>query len=104
MEPISGDFNVRRVEADLAPLGGDRAGAPPPGGVPFKDVLEGMIDRVDSLQKDADASIRELVAGEGTDLHTVALRMNEAEVAFDLMMEVRNELLDAYRDVMKMQP
>ena len=39
-----------------------------------------------------------------SDHQTATVRMNEAEVAFDLMMEVRNKLLDAYRDVMKMQP
>jgi flagellar hook-basal body complex protein FliE len=104
MDSISGDLGIRAVDGGLEALSGQRAETGAPAPTSFKDVLGGMIDGVDSLQKDADASIRELVAGEGTDLHTVAVRMNEAEVAFDLMMEVRNKLLDAYRDVMKMQP
>ena len=70
----------------------------------FKDLLKGLVDKVDSLQKDADASIKGLVTGETTDIHNVAIKMEEASVAFDLMMEVRNKLLEAYQEISKMQP
>lgn len=71
--------------------------------VPFKDMLKGLVDKVDSLQKDADVSIKGLVTGETTNLHDVKIKMEEAGIAFDLMMEIRNKLLDAYQQVMKMQ-
>jgi flagellar hook-basal body complex protein FliE len=76
----------------------------PADGDSFKDVLKGLITQVDSLQKDADASIRGLVTGAPTDLHNVAIRMEEATVAFDLMMEIRNKLLEAYQEISRMQP
>jgi flagellar hook-basal body complex protein FliE len=101
MNPVSGDLGIPVRGLDLAPAP-ERAGQPA-GGASFQDILEGMIDRVDSLQKDADASIQGLIAGDGVDIHNVAVKMNEAEVAFDLMMEVRNKLLDAYRDIIRMQ-
>ena len=104
MDSDGSDFGIRPEGADLGSLSRGQNKPDAAGSVPFGNVLQGMIDNVDSLQKEADASIRQLVAGEGVDVHNVAARMNEAEVAFDLMMEVRNKLLDAYRDIMKMQP
>lgn len=76
----------------------------PEGGASFKDVLQGLVAQVDSLQKDADTSIRGLIAGQETDVHNVAIKMEEASVAFDLMMEVRNKLLEAYQEISRMQP
>jgi len=70
----------------------------------FQDVLRGLVDKVDSLQKDADASIKGLATGETTNIHDVTMKLEEAGVAFELMMEIRNKLLDAYQEVMKMQP
>ena len=69
----------------------------------FKDLLNGLVEKVDSLQKDADASISGLVNGESTNIHNVAIKMEEASVAFDLMMEVRNKLLEAYQEISRMQ-
>ena len=73
-------------------------------GESFKDVLSGLVNQVDSLQKDADASIKGIVTGSRSDIHNVAVKMEEASVAFDLMMEIRNKLLDAYQEISRMQP
>ena len=69
----------------------------------FKDLLSGLVDKVDALQKDADTSIKSLVTGETQDLHNVTIKMEEAGVAFDLMMEIRNKLLEAYQEILRMQ-
>lgn len=71
--------------------------------VPFKDMLKGLVDQVDSLQKAADVSIEGLVTGETKSVHDVVLKMEEAGIAFDLMMKVRDKLLEAYQQVMRMQ-
>jgi flagellar hook-basal body complex protein FliE len=89
---------------EIAPLLKPDSAARESGDVSFKDVLKNLVDKVDSLQKDADASIQGLVTGETTDLHNVAIKMEEAGVAFDLMMEIRNKLLEAYQEISKMQP
>jgi len=73
-------------------------------GQSFKDVLQGLVSQVDSLQRDADSSIRGLIAGQETDIHNVAIKMEEASVAFDLMMSIRNKLLEAYQEISRMQP
>jgi flagellar hook-basal body complex protein FliE len=69
----------------------------------FGKMLNGLVDQVDALQKNADASIHGLVSGDETNVHNVAIKMEEASVAFDLMMQVRNKLLEAYQEISKMQ-
>jgi flagellar hook-basal body complex protein FliE len=70
----------------------------------FSDVLRNLVDQVDTLQKDADVSINGLVTGATTNVHDVTIKMAEAGMAFDLMMQVRNKLLEAYQQIIKMQP
>jgi flagellar hook-basal body complex protein FliE len=43
-----------------------------------------------------------MVAGEPVDLHEVMISSEEAGIAFDLMMEIRNKLLDAYQEIQRM--
>lgn len=69
----------------------------------FQSILGDLVREVNGLQQDADRSIEGLITGETTNLHDVTSRMAEAGVAFDLMMEVRNKLLDAYQQIMRMQ-
>lgn len=69
----------------------------------FQSVLGDLVREVNGLQKDADRSIEGLISGETTNIHDVTTRMTEASIAFDLMMEVRNKLLDAYQQVVRMQ-
>jgi flagellar hook-basal body complex protein FliE len=69
----------------------------------FKNVMLKYLEDVNTLQHDADSQIQRLVAGETEDLHQVMLAMDEAETSFELMMEIRNKLVSAYQDLMKMQ-
>jgi flagellar hook-basal body complex protein FliE len=69
----------------------------------FSDTLKGFIKDVNSMQNHADKSIEKMVAGEITDVHQVMVAVEEANTAFSLMMELRNKMLDAYQEVMRMQ-
>ncbi len=69
----------------------------------FQDMLSDMVKQVNTLQKSADASINGLATGATTNVHDVTIKMAEAGVAFDLMMQVRNKLLEAYQQIIKMQ-
>lgn len=85
-------------DATATPKTGNDAGAPS-----FQNVLGDLVREVNGLQQDADRSIEGLITGETTNIHDVTSRMTEAGIAFDLMMEVRNKLLDAYQQVMRIQ-
>ena len=69
----------------------------------FKKVLASYLQDTNNLQHAADAEVQRMVAGEAEDLHQVTLAMDEAEAAFELMMEVRNKLVGAYEEIMRMQ-
>ncbi len=72
-------------------------------GPSFQSVLGDLVREVNGLQQDASRSIEGLVTGETQNIHDVTTRMAEAGIAFDLMMEVRNKLLDAYQQIIQMQ-
>ena len=68
----------------------------------FDKVLGDLIKEVDVAQKEADVSIKQLAAGESTNIQDVVMKMEEADIAFQLMKEVRNKLLEAYKEVLSM--
>ncbi|MEN9360100.1 MAG: flagellar hook-basal body complex protein FliE [Verrucomicrobiota bacterium] len=69
-------------------------------GEDFAKLVEGLIKDVDKAQRSADSSIKGLTTGETTNIQDVVTKLEEADVAFQLMKEVRNKLLDAYKEVM----
>ena len=69
----------------------------------FKGVLGDYMEEVNTLQHEADAQIQRLVAGETEDLHEVTMSMDQADRSFQLMMEIRNRLTEAYKELMRMQ-
>jgi len=69
----------------------------------FSNVLNEIVSDVDGLQKNAAKMTDKLLTGELEDVHQVMVAMEEASTSFKLLMEVRNKMVDAYREVMKMQ-
>ncbi len=82
------------------PLG--RPAVPTPDGPSFQDTLKGALSQVNELQLEAGELQRRMVAGEPVDLHEVMISAEEAGIAFDLMMEIRNKLLTAYQEIQRM--
>ncbi|MCA9319411.1 MAG: flagellar hook-basal body complex protein FliE [Planctomycetes bacterium] len=74
-----------------------------PGTSDFGKVFEGLIRETSGAQQVADDSVRKLVAGETDDVHQVMIAMSKADLSFRMMLEVRNKLVDAYQEVMRMQ-
>lgn len=103
MNPIDPSAKIGPAGDILLPDSLRNPAASDAAGGSFGSLLHGLVDRVDALQKDADASIHGLVSGEETNVHNVAIKMEEASVAFDLMMQVRNKLLEAYQEISRMQ-
>jgi flagellar hook-basal body complex protein FliE len=69
----------------------------------FADTLKGSIQEVNNLQINADRAIQELGTGETRNIHETMILLEKADVSFRLMMEVRNKLMDAYREIMRTQ-
>jgi len=69
----------------------------------FKDVLVGEIEKVNHLQKEADRAIESLATGQTENIAEVLGAVKKAEIAFDMLMEVRNKVVDAYQEIMRMR-
>jgi flagellar hook-basal body complex protein FliE len=69
----------------------------------FGDVLKGAISQVSTLQGSADQQVSTLLSGGSADMSQVMISVEKADVAFQLMMQVRNKIVSAYQDIEKMQ-
>lgn len=69
----------------------------------FQDVMTSAIQRVESMGTDATTSIQNFLSGEGGELHTAILASQRAELGFDMFLQVRNKVVSAYQEIMKMQ-
>jgi flagellar hook-basal body complex protein FliE len=69
----------------------------------FQKVLTGAINTVESLGADASNAVQKFLSGDNQDLHTTILATQKADLAFQLGLQVRNKVVDAYQEIMKMQ-
>ena len=69
----------------------------------FQDVLADAISEVQQLQNEADTTIQQVVAGEITDVSEAMIAIEKADVSFQTMMTVRNKVMTAYEEIMRMQ-
>ena len=69
----------------------------------FSNLLGNMINDVNAKQVAETEAVNGLVAGQNVPLHQAMIAMEEASVSFQLMVEVRNKLLESYQELMRMQ-
>lgn len=72
------------------------------GGGAFQDVLANAIQSVESFGQDASASVQRFLSGEGEELHSTIMATQRAELSFDLFQQVRNKVVSAYQEIMRM--
>jgi flagellar hook-basal body complex protein FliE len=68
----------------------------------FQKILSDSIGEVDRLTKEADQSMQEMALGK-VDIHEAMIAMEKANIAFRLMVQVRNKVIGAYEEIMRMQ-
>src|SRR5690242_7486946 len=69
----------------------------------FGSVLHQAIDKVSELSDASDQQVGEMMQGDKQDIHNVMIAVEKADVAFQLMMQVRNKIVNAYQEVSKLQ-
>jgi len=72
-------------------------------GTGFGEILKDAISTANELQKQSDQEIQKLMTGESQDLHTTVIAMQKADLSFQMMMQVRNKIVQAYQEIMRMQ-
>src|SRR5262249_37839322 len=94
--PIQG-LGARALE-----LGGGTAGLTTPRetrGAEFMSTLRNAMDQVGQLQNEADSKVAQLLTGSGQDVHSAMIAVEKANLAFEMMVQVRNKIVQAYQQV-----
>jgi flagellar hook-basal body complex protein FliE len=102
MQDVTFDTHVAAVTPAARREGAEAPRAAGPG-ADFAKVLMSAVAEVNAAQGDADRKVTALVSGTSGDVHGTMLALERADISFRLMMQVRNRLLDAYTEVMRMQ-
>ncbi|MGH7946475.1 MAG: flagellar hook-basal body complex protein FliE [Opitutaceae bacterium] len=95
---------LTRIDAPLPKISlpplGPTTSAP---GAGFGEMLDGMVATVAGKQNAANDITRKVLLGDSTQLHQSVIAMQEASLAFSMMVEVRNKLVESYQELMRMQ-
>jgi flagellar hook-basal body complex protein FliE len=96
---------LRAAEArgDVGAAAAPRAAQKTEGAGSFEGLLADAVRGADRLQHEADDTVRKFAVGEVDDVHQVMLAMDRADLSFRMTLEVRNKLLEAYQEVMRLQ-
>ncbi len=71
-------------------------------GSDFMKTLEKSIEQVESLQSEAEQQVEGLLTGKGNDVHSAMIAVEKANLSFQLMMQVRNKIVQAYEEISRM--
>lgn len=69
----------------------------------FSEILRAQLERVNQLQKEADQLTQDLLTGDLEHLHQLTITAEQANLALQLMVQVRNKLIEAYQEISRMQ-
>jgi flagellar hook-basal body complex protein FliE len=101
--------NVNLMTPEVSPLAPAETASPSPlapaqpSGDSFATMLGKMVSDVNAQQGSSMQTIAALQSGQNVPLHQAVIAMEEANVSFQLMVEVRSRMLDAYQEIMRMQ-
>ena len=87
----------------LNPAGLNPQVAPEKGVGNFVGMLQNALGQLNDLAQNADAVATQAASGEDVDLHQVMMAMQSATLGFDLGLQVRNKLVEAYQEIIRMQ-
>jgi flagellar hook-basal body complex protein FliE len=97
VNPLAGTGSALPIASPASPASStDGAGV-------FRDLFSRTVQEVQAYQQNAVQSVDSFLSGESENLHTVALATQRAELSFEMFVQVRNKLVQAYQEVMRMQ-
>lgn len=98
-----GPASEARVVREMQSQGMQAPQPGPEGAHSFSELMRTSFDQVNEYQHEADRAVNELVAGRSKNIHETMLTIERADTSLKLMTQVRNKILDAYREIMRMQ-
>jgi flagellar hook-basal body complex protein FliE len=103
LERMRGPQDPAEISLPGADAGARTSGATAPGSGTFSSLLNRAVAEVDSKLQAAQTEQSRVLTGETNNLHQSMIAIQEASVAFSLMVEVRNKLVESYQELMRMQ-
>jgi flagellar hook-basal body complex protein FliE len=94
---------IKGIEAIPEPFGGSSVKQGSQGGPGFGDILKNAVESVNSMQHEAGRLEDAVAKGENINIHEAVIAGEKAGLSFRLLMQVRNKMIDAYQEVMRMQ-
>ena len=85
------------------PSGGRGVERPEHSGSSFRGMLNEFVGDVNGLQHNAQNEVEKLTTGETSNVHQVLVAVEEASLAMDLVLEIRNKAIEGYQELMRMQ-
>ena len=73
------------------------------GGASFSDMLQSAMDNVNDLQLQSQQSLNDFAVGKTDNIQDVMIASEKADIALQFTMQVRNKVLDAYSEIMRIQ-
>jgi flagellar hook-basal body complex protein FliE len=71
-------------------------------GISFQNTLKELISNVNTQMKESDQLARDFATGKNNDIHTVMIASEKAGISMRFLLQIRNKLLDAYQEIMRM--
>ncbi len=95
-DPISAITPIAAIDSPQAAKPAGKAGE-------FGSLLEGTIQALQTVQNNSAEAVQKFLSDETEELHSTVLAAQKAEIAFDLALQVRNKVVAAYQEIMRMQ-
>lgn len=73
------------------------------GSTSFKEILKDSINKANELEKEADKEVQKLAKMDSQDIHATMIAIEKADLTFQTMMQIRNKIINAYEEIMRMQ-
>lgn len=90
---------LRILPVEIEPI----ASRSPQKGSTFMENLRQAMESVQDVQDEASAKVSDLLQGNGADVHSALIAVEKAELSFQLMMQVRNKIVQAYQEIARLQ-
>ena len=74
-----------------------------PNSIDFATILDNSLKELNEIQVTADKAVADLATGEVKDLHQAAIAIGKADTSMQLMLEIRNKALSAYKEISRTQ-
>jgi flagellar hook-basal body complex protein FliE len=98
-----GDISIRGDALQPSTTAGKLKDAVQGGKTEFGTILKEKVNEINQLQLDADQAITKVEMGNSGSIHDAVIALEKADLSFRKMIQVRNKILEAYQEVMRMQ-